>query len=67
MFLITMMISIDSLKAKLILVVIFSIDCRFLHGIGNKLSIWLHTHVRHEVPGAVVWPCLFVLLNAQRY
>ena len=42
MFLITMMISIDSLIAKLILVVIFSIDCRFLHGIGNKLSIWLH-------------------------
>ena len=42
MFLITMMISIDSLNAKLILVVVFSIDCRFLHGIGNKLLIWLH-------------------------
>lgn len=43
MFLITMMISIDSLNAKLILVVIFSIACRFLHGTDNKLLIWLHT------------------------
>ena len=43
MFLMTMMITIGSLHAKLILMGIFSIYSRVLHGTDNKLSIRLHT------------------------